>query len=1122
MTDRNAQRRDRLEYHYQQIKAIVLSRQSAITGLMPASTAITEHGNYTDAWVRDNVYSILCVWGLAIAYRKLDENQGRAYELECSVIKLMRGLLMAMMRQAAKVEKFKQTQDLLDAIHAKYDTHTGDVVVGDGDWGHLQLDATSLYLLMLAQMTNSGLSIIYTLDEVNFVQNLVYYIGRTYRTPDYGIWERGNKINRGNPELNCSSIGMAKAALEAINGLDLFGVRGSQASVIHVLPDEIARSQITLESLLPRESNSKEIDAALLSIIGFPAFAIENSQLVKRTRYEIITKLQGKYGCKRFLRDGHQTVLEDTTRLHYEPQELLKFQHIESEWPLFFTYLFLDGLFRGDQAQVKTYKELLQSVTIASNGWHLLPELYYVPADKIEAEKAMPGSQKRSPNANVPLVWAQSLYILGQLLEEGLINVADIDPLNRRLRIGSHREPVVQVALIAEDEDLQQELENFNIITQTPKQIAPIQVRNARELAHAYAQIGRNDKLNLSGRPVRRLRSLTTAHIFQIRNEPVIFLPSFLDREEFYLTLDYHFLIDQLKGELNYIRSHWHAPGRPTLALLITNVMLKSGSDALLKFIQELKDGECAGVQVRLGAMAQLALTAGRERVDFLHDFEFESAPLQNAIAPRYFLKFDPEQSYPISHMQEFILEYETDIPVLLNNVRQSANLYEQIELLQTLARLKGDDFGTYWEGVHQTVAVADLLDEIYQKAGIYRIWAVVRRAAGLLNKTYIGLSDAVTDILVRQKQISVGKSYSEASLITRPMRAREIISKIEEFCGEDIRDRVLTQEILIYSSMLLKSDPELFEGTLTLRTGYLILLLISDLARELQIEQDEAHDRLMQLSPFEIKNRLYRILANYSQQQQLVFQQESLHLSAKRGKISWDIAIASNSNGTAEMPPGGWHEQRRNSIVSMVPKNFYPDLWQLLQHCKGLVIGDKLERRNRLESELILSEMTPGEKNFAMRVDHLLNKIQAPQYRQLTIEALMAMVALVKRNPDLKIEDYIVLDVVTGHAVRLAWIDEHVKRAASEGRNTTGDRVMNDPLTNQTANPVNPVETSRSPRQLTISKGDYDKHKAEAWQAFYDKPPDVCAKYIIRALQFLVEMGQPDPDSTEEATESV
>jgi phosphorylase kinase alpha/beta subunit len=76
-------------------------------------------------------------------------------------------------------------------VNAKYNTTTGDIVVGDDEWGHLQLDVTSIYLLILAQMTAPGLSIIFTLDEVNFVQNLVYYVGRAYRTPDYGIWERG-------------------------------------------------------------------------------------------------------------------------------------------------------------------------------------------------------------------------------------------------------------------------------------------------------------------------------------------------------------------------------------------------------------------------------------------------------------------------------------------------------------------------------------------------------------------------------------------------------------------------------------------------------------------------------------------------------------------------------------------------------------------------------------------------------------------------------------------------------------------------------------------------------------------------------------------------------------------
>ncbi|MGH8002557.1 MAG: glycoside hydrolase family 15 protein, partial [Brasilonema sp.] len=459
----------RLEYYYQQIKTIILARQNPITGLLPASTAISAHGDYTDAWVRDNVYSILAVWGLAIAYRKVDEDKGRTYELEHSVVKLMRGLLFAMMRQSAKVEEFKHTQSPLDALHAKYNTATGDIVVGDDEWGHLQLDATSIFLLILAQMTASGLQIIYTFDEVNFVQNLVYYIGRAYRTPDFGIWERGNKINHGNAELNASSIGMAKAALEAINGLDLFGVHGCQASVIHALPDEIARARITLESLLPRESSSKEIDAALLSVISFPAFAVEDVQLRDRTRNDIINKLEGKYGCKRFLRDGHQTVLEDTNRLHYEPLELKQFEHLECEWPLFFTYLFLDGLFRGEQEQVKHYQERLESLLIERDGLHLLPELYYVPEDSVEAEKLAPQSQSRLPNENIPLVWAQSLYFLGQMLSEGLIAVGDIDSLGRHLCIGKNQQAVVQIAFLAEDEDLQGKLAVHGIETQTPK-----------------------------------------------------------------------------------------------------------------------------------------------------------------------------------------------------------------------------------------------------------------------------------------------------------------------------------------------------------------------------------------------------------------------------------------------------------------------------------------------------------------------------------------------------------------------------------------------------------------------------------------------------------------------------
>ncbi|NWF60016.1 MAG: glycosyl hydrolase family 15 [Fischerella sp.] len=1054
----------RLEYYYQQIKTIILARQNPITGLLPASTAITAHGDYTDAWVRDNVYSILAVWGLALAYRKVDEDKGRAYELEHSVVKLMRGLLFAMMRQAHKVEQFKHTQSPLDALHAKYNTATGDIVVGDDEWGHLQLDATSIFVLMLAQMTSSGLQIIYTLDEVNFVQNLVYYIGRAYRTPDYGIWERGNKINHGNAELNASSIGMAKAALEAIDGLDLFGVRGSHASVIHVLPDEIARARITLESLLPRESASKEIDAALLSIISFPAFAVEDVQLRDRTRNDAIAKLAGKYGCKRFLRDGHQTVLEDTKRLHYEPWELKQFENIESEWPLFFTYLVLDGLFRGDKELAKYYQECLESLVVERDGLGLLPELYYVPAEYIEAEKLAPHTQPRLPNENIPLVWAQSLYYLGQMLSEGLIAVGDIDPLGRHLRMDRHRERLVQIALLAEDEDLQAKLEVHGIETQTPKQVEPIQIRQPDDFIAIYAQIGRSDKLGLTGRPPRRPRSLTTSRIFRIGNETVVFLPSFLDSQQFYLTLDYHFLIAQLRGELAYIQKYWSDLGRPTLTLMLTHTMLETGSEALLNLMQELKDGVCNGVQVKLGRLNQLLLTAAIERLDFLPEFEFSLSSVKDAKPRCAYLAFHPDKNWPLKHTQEFQVECETNLGLLLGYLRSSENIYEQIELLQTLTRLQGLEFDTGFGGPNNPVTVENLLDEVYTKAAELGIWAVVRRAAGLQQMAYIALSDVVTSIVVRGKQIAVGKAYSEASLITVPLSHSEIVEKINHFCREDIRDRVLTQEILIYLSTLIKSESELFKGLLTLRVGYLILLITSELAQELKVTQDEAYETLMQLSPFEVKTRLRQVLSEYVDMSKLLRQQESLHVKQKESDIDWVVQPAAIED--IEVQAGGWRRFRQaEGATGRVPKDFFQQVWLLMHHCKGLVIGDKLERRNRLDSEVMISEMTAGEKNFALQIEHLLNKIEAPEYRQVNIETLMELAAIASNNPSLQIEEYIVLDVLIGHAVRLAWLDRHPER---------GDR--------------------------------YDEDKASAWPSFYNTSPRECANYVVKAFRFLTE----------------
>ncbi|KAG0360373.1 hypothetical protein BGZ54_009575 [Gamsiella multidivaricata] len=688
--------RKRLDYYYRAVNAVILNRQNPTTGLIPASVAVTTHGDYRDAWVRDNVYSIMAVFGLSLAYRRIDDDEGRAYELEHAVVKLMRGLLFCMMRQAPKIEQFKKTQGLNDCLHAKYNTATGDTVVGDSEWGHLQIDATSIFLLALAQMTASGILIIYTTDEVDFIQNLVFYIERAYRTPDYGIWERGNKINHGEPELNSSSIGMAVAALQAINGINLFGSRGGPSSVIHVLPDEITRNYTTLHSALPRESNSKEIDAALLSVIGFPAFAIGDAKLVKRTRDEIIEKLGGKYGCKRFLRDGHQTVLENTTRLHYDAQELKVFEGIECEWPLFFTYFILDGLFSENEEQVEEYRAKLEPLIIdsatlldfgqfisdsisesdggrtpktptspgfatpASNNEGklpehipLIPELYYVPSHLVDAEKQNNHSQARIANDNLPLVWANSLHTLGNLIYENLLSVAEIDPLGRRFnaRKTQSSDTVVQIVLLAEDTNLQSMLSMYGLETQTMEQVHPITVSHPQGLKEVYAALGRNAKLGLSGRPKRPVGSLGTSRLYRVQGHLYAFTPHFMDNEEFYLTSDNDYLISIFEQELAFVRQYWEYPGRPTMVVLLTHAMLggltksrtftsqtdvdsqrlttwrkstlgsnphKDNKRNLLNFFMTLRSGVCNNVRVRLGRLSEMINTSCIESLDFL------------------------------------------------------------------------------------------------------------------------------------------------------------------------------------------------------------------------------------------------------------------------------------------------------------------------------------------------------------------------------------------------------------------------------------------------------------------------------------------------------------------------
>lgn len=1038
----------RLDELAAQVERIILARQDPRSGLLPASTAVTVHGDYTHAWVRDNVYSILAPWALALALRGRDA--ARAAAFEDAVVRLMRGLLAAMMRQAHKVERFKHTQDPLDALHAKYDTASGEPVVGDGEWGHLQIDATALFVLQLAQMSASGLAIVRTADELAFVQNLVHYLAKAHRTPDYGIWERGHKRNEGVAELNASSLGMAKAALEAIAGFDPLP---GGARAIHVCDDDIARSREALAGLLPRESESKETDAALLAIAGYPAFAIDDPALAERTRAVVLERLIGRHGGKRFLRDGHQTVLEDASRLHYEPGELQRFAHIESEWPLFLTYLLIDAALRGDPAAAAHWRTRLDALRQERDGDWLLPELYVVPAGSVEAERAAPGSQARVPNENVPLVWAQSLYIVGMLLHEGLLDAAALDPLGRRAGARTEAAPV-QLVLLAEDELVRARLAAQGIAAATLDGIAPLGLLDAAELEAAFAGLGRCDALGLSGRPRHGLGSLATSRVFVRGDARWLCLPPFAARAGFYLALDNRLLVDEVRSELAWLRRHWRGSGRPLLPLLVGTATLDApGADALLAFLAGLgRDGATA-----IGTLPDALARAAVCRLDglLLPQRGAGSAAVApvGAAAPVW----DEAATRPLAPSRAAAIAAEHDPETLRRQFARSRNPYEQVDLLAALWRRAGPD-----AGVDGADTVAARMAALYAQACRQRRWGVLRRAAGWLEVHDSGLEEAVARLVAHGKRVALGRGYSAAAVVARPLGDSELHRRLREHGGEDARGRVLIEELVLLLGLLVKADAALIDGTLTLRPWQALLLLTARLAREHELTQAEAFDHLLELSPRAILERLREALADEAGTSATLGRVQALR--DRGGSALVEVVFPPEDDPTR--PEGGWAAWRETmGVLTRVPPDFHARVWALLQHADGLVIGDQLDACNRLDSALARADSTPHERSFALQVDDLLERIHAPEYRQLVVEALLALSAMARANPALRIEGLLVLDVVIGTAVRLGWMQgaERAARAA------------------------------------------YREHVAQAWGDFYASAPHRVATLLMAAVGFLL-----------------
>uniref|UniRef100_A0A668AXG7 Phosphorylase b kinase regulatory subunit n=1 Tax=Myripristis murdjan TaxID=586833 RepID=A0A668AXG7_9TELE len=772
------------------------------------------------------------------------------------------------------VEQFKQDPSPSKCLHSVFNVNTGDEVHSYNDYSHLQIDAVSLFLLYLVEMICSGLQIIYNTDEVSFIQNLVFCVERAYRVPDFGMWERGSKYNNGSTELHSSSVGLAKAALEAINGFNLFGNQGCSWSVIFVDLDAHNRNRQTLCSLLPRESRSHNTDAALLPTISYPAFAVDDDALYSQTLDKIVRKLRGKYGFKRFLRDGYRTANEDKNRRYYKPAEMKLFDGIECEFPIFFIYMMIDGVFRGNKAQVKEYQDLLEPIIFQSfEGHAVIPKYYYVPADFVEAEQKKHGSQKRFPSNSgrdgMLFLWGQALYNIAKLLADELISPKDIDPIHRYVPRQDQRnvsmrysnqgpienDVVIHVALIAESQRLQVFLNTYGIQTQTPQQVEPIQIWPQKELVKAYRFLAINKKLGLSGRPERPVGCIGTCKIYRILGKTVVCYPIVFDLSDFYLSQDVMLLIDDIKNALQFIKQCWKMQGRPLFLVLIREDNIKgSRFNPVLDMLASFKKGNIGGVKVHVDRLQTLISGAVVEQLDFLRVNECripEFKSFEELEMPKH-SKVKRQTSTPNASD----LEQQPEINVdewqhrstyeIIQKFHDSDCLASQAQLACILLRREGPDFLAK--------------DGKRTCSCVFATRSVVRLAASLLTKLVDSLAPSITSVLVHGKQVTLGLFGHEEEVISNPLSPGVIKGIIYTQCtpqgGE--REAVLQQELVIHIGWIISNNPELFSGMLKIRVGW----IVQAMKHELKIRAGDMQPQdIYQLSPSDVKQLLLDVL---------------------------------------------------------------------------------------------------------------------------------------------------------------------------------------------------------------------------------------------------------------------
>ena len=313
-------------------------------------TASGEDTFYNKAWLRDIYFTVLSFLEL----NDLDTVQRAAKALLSVFVKHKDKINWAIEHKPHYTWQY---------IHARFHPETFEEYWEE--WGNSQNDAVGEVLNLLVELELRGASVVETDEEREMVQKIVdYLINLEYwHDVDNGIWEE-------NMEVHASSIGSVVAALKKAREVEWLSV-----------PEwAIEHGEAALRNLLPRESASKFVDLALVTLIyPFRVTTFEETDtILSNIEYHLIRDM----GIIRYKFDRYYNKNEDG----YSE---------EAEWCFGLSWLAIIYADRGDHEKAQYYlARAKQTVTPAGE----VPELYY--------------SHTTQPNDNTPLAWAESMYVI--------------------------------------------------------------------------------------------------------------------------------------------------------------------------------------------------------------------------------------------------------------------------------------------------------------------------------------------------------------------------------------------------------------------------------------------------------------------------------------------------------------------------------------------------------------------------------------------------------------------------------------------------------------------------------------------------------------------------------------